>query len=231
MKEEIILSGRGTILRKNDQKEMRIILDSNHLEKIFLINGNNFYSQNIIKANLIVKPNDCYMVINKSDEEIEVSYNDDFSNHRTIYNPYKFELSKKAKIDPEQFIKKFNVPNGFLDILNKWYSIKFIYSDYNLIYIKPGIGISIQTHKFRSEAWKILKGKPIIINANKVYYFVDAGTKFINDKMMYHSILNPNDDSEQFVIVEERWSGKFNEEDIVRVFNPNNYRKTIVNEM
>ena len=223
MKEEIIHPGRGTILRKNDQKELRIILDSNHLDNIFLINGNNFYSQNLTKANLIVKPNDCYMLINKCDEEIEVNYSNDFSNHRTIYDPYKFELSEKAKIDPILFKKKYNVPNGFLDVLNKWYSIKFTYSDYNLIFIKPGIGISIQTHKFRSEIWRILKGKPIIINANKVYYFVKAETKFINDKLMYHSILNPNNDPEQFVIVEERWSGNFNEEDIVRVYNPNNY--------
>jgi len=223
VKEEIIGPGRGTILRRNDQKELKIILDSNHLDNIFLINGNNFYSQNITIVNLIVKPNDCYMVINKCDEEIEVNYNNDVSNHRTIYDPYKFELSEKAKIDPILFKKKYNVPNGFLDVLNKWYSIKFTYSDYSLIYIKPGIGISIQTHKFRSEIWRILKGKPIIINANKVYYFVEAGTKFVNDKLMYHSILNPTNDPEQYVIVEERWSGNFNEEDIVRVYNPNNY--------
>jgi len=223
VKEEIIHPGRGTILRKNDQKELKIILDSNHLDNIFLINGINFYSQNLTIVNLIVKPNECYMLINKCDEEIEVNYNNDVSNHRTIYDPYKFELSEKAKIDPILFKKKYNVPNGFLDVLNKWYSIKFTYSDYSLIYIKPGIGISIQTHKFRSEIWRILKGKPIIINANKVYYFVKAETKFINDNLMYHSILNPNNDPEQYVIVEERWSGNFNEEDIVRVYNPNNY--------
>ena len=40
---------------------------------------------------------------------------------------------------------------------------------------------------------------------------------------MYHSIVNPNEDPKQFVIVEERWSGEFDEEDIVRAFNPNNY--------
>ncbi|MHA1458734.1 MAG: hypothetical protein ACTSQR_03625 [Promethearchaeota archaeon] len=223
MKEEIIHPGRGTILRKNDPKELMINLISNHLDNIFLINGTNFYSQNLIRANLIIKSNDCYMVINKSDEEIEVNYSNDISNHRTIYDPYKFELSEKAKIDPIQFKKKHNVPDGFLDVLNKWYSIKFAYSDYNLIYIKPGIGISIQTHKFRSETWRILKGKPIIINANRVFYYVKAETKFLNDKLMYHSILNPNSNPEQFVIVEERWSGNFNEEDIVRVYNPNNY--------
>jgi len=223
MKEEIVQSSRGTILRRNDQKELRIVVDSNRLDDIFLINGNSFYSQKLKKINLRVKPNDCYMLINKSDEEIEVSYSNDLSNHKTIYNPYKFEFSEKAKIDPIKFTKEFNVPNGFVDVLDKWYSIKFTYSDYSLIYIKPGIGISIQTHKFRCEIWRILKGKPIIINANKVYYFVEAETKFINDNLMYHSIINPNEDPKQFVIVEERWSGNFNEEDIARVYNPNNY--------
>jgi hypothetical protein len=40
---------------------------------------------------------------------------------------------------------------------------------------------------------------------------------------MYHSIINPNEDPKQLVIVEERWSGEFDEKDIIRAFNPNNY--------
>jgi mannose-6-phosphate isomerase-like protein (cupin superfamily) len=223
VKEEIIQSGRGTNLRRNNQKELRITLDFDRLDDIFLINGNSFYSQKLKEINLHVKPNDCYMLINKSDDKIEVSYSNDFSNHKSIYNPYKFEFSEKAKIDPIKFTKEFNVPNGFVDVLDKWYSIKFTYSDFSLIYIKPGIGISIQTHKFRSEEWKILKGEPIVINASKVHYYVESETKFLNAFTMYHSIINPNEDPKQFVIVEERWSGEFDEKDIIRAFNPNNY--------
>jgi mannose-6-phosphate isomerase-like protein (cupin superfamily) len=122
-----------------------------------------------------------------------------------------------------EFCKKYNVPGGYIDILNKWYSIKFTYPDYNLIYIKPETGISIQIHQFRDEHWKILEGNPIIINANLVHYFAEKGTEFLNAKMMYHSVLNPNKNPEQFVIIEEKWSGKFDEEDITRLFNPNNY--------
>ncbi len=223
MKEEIIQSGRGTNLRRNNQKELRITIDFDRLDDIFLINGNSFYSQKLKEINLHVKPNDCYMLINKSDDKIEVSYSNDFSNHKSIYNPYKFEFSEKAKIDPIKFTKEFNVPNGFVDVLDKWYSIKFTYSDFSLIYIKPGIGISIQTHRFRSEEWKILKGEPIVINASKVHYYVESETKFLNAFTMYHSIINPNEDPKQFVIVEEQWSGKFDEKDIIRAFNPNNY--------
>ena len=49
------------------------------------------------------------------------------------------------------------------------------------------------------------------------------GTEFLSPKMTYHSVLNPNKNPEQFVIIEEKWSGKFEEEDITRIFNPNNY--------
>ncbi len=223
MLEEIIQPEKGTNLRKNGQEELTILIDSNALKKIFLINGTTFFTQNLSAFNLVVKPNDYYMVINKGDKEINVKYSIDISNHIVIYEPYIYESSKKVKFNPIRFSKKFNVPDGYIDTLTKWYSIKFTYPDYNLIFIKPKIGISIQTHKFRSEMWKVLKGKPIIINGNKVHYFVENGTEFLNAKMTYHSVINPNNNPEQFVLIEEKWSGKFEEEDIIRAFNPNNY--------
>lgn len=223
MLEEIIQPEKGTNLRKNGQEELTILIDSNALKKIFLINGITFFTQNLSMSNLVVKPNDNYMVINKGDEEINVKYSIDISSHIVIYEPYMYESFKKENLDPIRFSKKYNVPNGYINTLAKWYSIKFTYPDYNLIFIKPKIGISIQTHKFRSETWKVLKGKPIIINGNKVHYFVENGTEFLNAKMTYHSVINPNNNPEQFVIIEEKWSGEFDEEDIIRAFNPNNY--------
>ena len=223
MLEEIIQPKKGTNLRKNGQEELTILIDSNALKKIFLINGTTFFTQNLSMSNLVVKPNDNYMVINKGDEEINVKYSIDISSHIVIYEPYMYESFKKENLDPIRFSKKYNVPNGYINTLAKWYSIKFTYPDYNLIFIKPKIGISIQTHKFRSETWKVLKGKPIIINGNKVHYFVENGTEFLNAKMTYHSVINPNNNPEQFVIIEEKWSGEFDEEDIIRAFNPNNY--------
>jgi mannose-6-phosphate isomerase-like protein (cupin superfamily) len=223
MREETIQPGRGTNLRKNANHELRIFINSNALNRIFLVNGTSFFTQDLKKINLVVKPNDFYMVINKWDNEIKVKYSTNISNHKIIYQPYQYEFSKKEKFDPAGFSKEYNVPSGYIDILNKWYSIKFTYPDYNLIYIKPEIGISIQIHQFRNEHWKILEGNPIIINANQVHYFVEKGTEFLNTKMTYHSALNPNKNPEQFVIIEEKWAGKFDEEDITRVFNPNNY--------
>ena len=223
MLEEIIQPEKGTNLRKNGQEELTILIDSNALKKIFLINGTTFFTQNLSASNLVVKPNDYYMIINKGDEEINVKYSIDISDHLVIYEPYMYESFKKESLDPIRFSKRFNVPDGYINTLAKWYSIKFTYPDYNLIFIKPKIGISIQTHKFRSETWKVLKGKPIIINGNKVHYFVENGTEFLNAKMTYHSVINPNNNPEQYVLIEEKWSGEFDEEDIIRAFNPNNY--------
>jgi len=224
MREETIQPGRGTNLRKNGNEALKLVIDSESLKKIFLVNGTSFFTQHLKESNLIVKPNDFYMVINKWDKDVKVKYSTNITNHKIIYQPYKFEFSKKEKIDPVGFSRKYNVPSGYTDILNKWYSIKFTYPDYNLIYIKPEIGISIQIHQFRSEHWKIIEGNPIIINANKVHYYVEKGTEFLNAKMTYHSVLNPNKNPEQFIIIEEKWRGKFDEEDITRVFNPNNYQ-------
>lgn len=223
MIEETIKPERGTNLRKNGNKELKLLLDVEALKNVFLINGSSFFTQNLNKVNLIIKPNEYYMVINKWDKDVKVRYSNNVASHKIIYQPYKFEFSKKQKFDIVKFGEKFNVPNGYLDVLNKWYSIKFTYLDHNLIYLKPEIGISIQIHQLRNEHWKILKGKPIVINANKVHYYVEDGTEFLNAKMTYHSVLNPNKHPEKFVVIKEKWSGDFNEKDITRVFNPNHY--------
>lgn len=89
--------------------------------------------------------------------------------------------------------------------------------------MRPGFGLSIQKHEYRSEFWEIIEGRPIIINGNKVHYFVENGTKFENPNNTYHSVINPNAFVKEFVILKEKWSGKFDEKDIERVFNPNHY--------
>ena len=91
------------------------------------------------------------MVINKRKESIEILYNNDVSNHQIIYNPYQYEHSEKVNFNPIEFKELYNIPEGYIDILTKWYSIKFTYPEHNLIYIRPQLGISIQIHNFRSE--------------------------------------------------------------------------------
>ncbi|MFW9939888.1 MAG: hypothetical protein ACFFFT_02515 [Candidatus Thorarchaeota archaeon] len=223
MKREIIFPERSTSLRKNNSEELLITLDPNNLEDIFIINGTSFKTETIEKNDLIIKPNDYYMIINKGKESIEILYNNNVLDHQIIYNPYIYENSKKINFKPEQFIEKYNIPEDYIDTLPKWYSFKFTYPEYNLIFIKPEFGLSIQFHKDRNEFWEILDGKPIVINGNKVYYYVENSSKFQNQINTYHSVINPNKEVNKYVIIKERWNGKFDENDITRIFNPNKY--------
>ena len=218
---ESIPPKRSTCFRKNSSQKLTIILNQEDLNLIFIINGNLFITENISKDHLEIKPNDYYMIINNGTKSIELRYNIDVFNHEIIYDPYKFENSKKIDFTADYLKKKYNVPKDYIDVLPKWYSFKFIFEDYNIIFVKPLLGISIQRHEHRKEFWEILAGKPIIINGHNVYYFVENNTQFEIPINSYHTVINPNAD--EFIILKEQWSGEFDEEDINRVFNPNNY--------
>jgi ribokinase len=221
LKREIIFSERSTSLRKNNSK--KLVIHPNSLEDIFTINGSSFKTKAIKENDLIIKPYDIYMIINKGKGPIELNYSNDILNHQIIYNPYSYENSDKINFKAEQFIEKYKVPKNYIDTLPKWYSFKFTYPDYNLIFVRPEFGLSIQIHKDRNEYWEILDGKPIIINGNKVYYYVENRTKFQNKINTYHSVINPNKEIDKYIIIKERWDGKFDENDIKRIFNPNQY--------
>jgi len=214
---------RGTQLRKTSSDELIINVEPFYRDKLFLINGQDFIAETLTQTDLIIKTNSYFMIINNSDEEINVRYSVDVSYLEVIYDPYKYENYEKIQIDPDKFIKIHSVPDGYTDVLSKWYSIKFSYPDQNLIYLKPEMGISIQLHKERSEHWEIIKGYPIIINGNKVHYYVKSGACFSSPKNRYHAMINPNKKEEDFVVIREKWVGNFDENDIIRVFNPNHY--------
>lgn len=223
MQKENIPIQRSTLLRKTDSKELTIDINPKQLKDIFLINGLNFKTKGISVSDLLIKPHSYYMVINKGINQLNIQYDQDISNYKVIYDPYKYETSQRKLFEPDWFIERYNVPEGYIDTLPKWYSFKFTYPDFNLIFVRPEFGLSIQTHKYRNESWEILEGKPIIINGNKVHYFVEAGLIFQNPINTYHSIINPNKDKNKFVMIKERWDGNFDEYDIDRVFNPNHY--------
>jgi mannose-6-phosphate isomerase-like protein (cupin superfamily) len=224
MIKEIIYSKRSTLLRKNDSRVLSLEITFNKFQDVFILNGNSFLIEENSNQVLTIRPENYYSVINNGDSPIEIQYSQDVSQHKIIYDPYKYEHSKKINLKSEFFIEKYNVPKSYTDTLPKWYSFKFTYPDYNLIFVRPEMGISIQTHEHRNEYWEILEGNPIIITGNKVHYFVENGTKFKNQRNSFHSVINPNKEADKFVMLKERWDGKFDEKDISRVFNPNHYR-------
>ncbi|MFX1411311.1 MAG: hypothetical protein ACFFA6_13255 [Promethearchaeota archaeon] len=221
MIKRIIFPKRSTSLRRNNFQELRISLNKNKTDNVYLINGFSFITGNVMNSELIIKPENPYMIINKAKNPIEILFDRDISNHEIIYDPYKYEHSEKINLKAEFFKRRYDVPEGYIDTLPKWYSFKFTYPDYNLIFIRPEFGLSIQTHRHRNELWEILDGNPIIINGDTVYYNVKSGTKFKIPISTFHTVINPND--EKFVLIKEQWTGNFNEEDISRIFNPNNY--------
>lgn len=223
MNKEIIPTQRSSLLRRNGSQELIIEVEDKKYKDLFLINGSDFITEDIAESDLIIKPNSYYMVINNGIKQININYNQDISRHNIIYNPYKFEFSKKIILDRYFFEDKYEIPEGYIDVLPKWYSFKFIYPDYNLIFVRPEFGISIQIHYYRKEFWEILKGEPIVINENKIYYFVKEGTKFQSSINTFHSIINANKEENTFIMIKEKWSGDFHENDIKRVFNPNHY--------
>lgn len=224
MHQEDIPTKRSTLLRRNNSQELKIEINQKNLEDIFLINGSHFITEGILNSDLIINPKTNYMIINNGKTLLNIQYNRDISNHKIIYDPYQYESLQRIYFKPEMFKEMYNIPEGYIDTLPKWYSFKFTYPDYNLIFIRPEFGLSIQIHKFRNESWEILEGKPIIISGDKVYYYVETRLKFQNPINTYHSIINPNKEKNKFVVIKERWNGKFDENDIDRVFNPNHYK-------
>ncbi|MFX1382947.1 MAG: hypothetical protein ACFFBP_10940 [Promethearchaeota archaeon] len=220
---EKVKPGRGAPLRKNNSEQLTITIEPVPLDEIYIINGPSLFHKNIKKSNLIILPEEFYMIINISKKnELEIHYDKDISNHQVIYDPYKYENEKKKPLRIEDIINQFKIPEGYIDVLPKWYSFKFTYPDFNLIFIKPKLGISFQIHDNRNERWQIVKGNPIIIIGNKVYYNVENEKEFEIPINTIHSVINTN--SEEYVVLKERWTGKFDEKDIYRIFNPNNYR-------
>lgn len=219
---EKLSPGRGTPLRKNTSQKLTIKIIQGSLKDIFMINGSSFLTKNITKNTLIISPDEYYMIINKSDgNKLELYYDHEISTHQVVYQPYKYEHEEKIPLKEEDLIKQFDIPIGYIDVLPKWYSFKFSYPDFNLIFIKPSLGISFQSHDNRNESWEIIKGKPIIIVGNQVYYNVDQGMEFEVPIKTIHSIINAN--IKDYVLIKEKWTGIFNEKDINRIFNPNNY--------
>ena len=224
MDRENIQRERSTVLRQNKFQELYLDINKSKFNDLFLINGRSFITKEISNSDLIIKPNSYYMIINNGNSPLDIHYNQNISSHKILYDPYKYESSKRKNLTLKLFRKRFNIPDGYIDTLPKWYSFKFTYPDYNLIFVRPEFGLSIQVHKYRNEYWEILEGKPIILNGNKVYYFVKDGMTFQNSINTFHSVINPNKEKYKFIVIKERWDGNFDENDIKRVFNPNRYK-------
>ena len=236
MSKSTLKSGRGTKLFQNDDVSLTIDISTTNSnmsprwDEILMILGTLIAPINHLGRisphglQVVIPPFSQYMVINSGKIDLDLSFSLDPENHKDheiLYDPYLYEHEDHINFDSEDFKSRHPVPNGYIDILAKWYSIKFTYPDFNYIFIRPGLGISLQMHAMREEHWEVLEGQPIIIAGSKISYNTKLNTQFDIPLGAFHTVINPSDS--EWVLIKESITGKFDEEDIVRVFNPNHY--------
>ena len=235
MKKFILKSGQGSKLYQNNDVSLTLDIstakstESPKWDEILMILGTLIVPINHLGRisphglQIIIPPFSQYMIINSGKIDLELSFESDPENHKILYDPYLFEHEVHKNYDPDEIKSHHQVPDGYIDILSKWYSIKFTYHDFNYIFIRPGLGISLQMHAMREEHWEILQGQPIIIAGSKISYNTKKNSQFDIPLGAFHTVINPSDS--EWVLIKESYNGKFDEEDIVRIFNPNHYYK------
>ncbi len=197
------------------------ILDG-ELSQVAGILGDHFFAQWPFKLRAIHPPL-AIMVINLGKSPVKFLLSTPMSPEQILWDPYVHEQAPPPEINPDAFKREETpvpVPDGYVDTLAKWYSVKYSYLDYNLIFIRPQLGISFQTHAQRGEHWEIMAGSPIIVAGSHVTFDAKVGTHFELPVGSVHGIINP---SKEWAAIKETWSGYFDEQDITRVFNPNHY--------
>lgn len=230
-----VKSSRGTKLRRNNGSSITLKITQSQSaqaqtpqwDQILMILGTLIAPINHLGRispsglEIIIPPFSQYMVINSGEIDLQLFFGADIENHEILYDPYFYENEEHMNYDPDEFKAQHPVPDGYIDILPKWYSIKFTYPNYNYIFIRPRLGISLQMHAMREEHWEILQGRPIIIAGSEVSYETVPGSKFSIPLGALHTVINPSDS--EWVLIKESYTGRFDEQDIVRVFNPNHY--------
>ena len=182
-----------------------------------------FYSgiDNHHQVSIEIDPQSPFMVMNLTQTPLSITTDKNLSGLTVLFDPYIYEHETHENYIPDHFLDRFQIPQGYADSLAKWYSVKFTFENYNLILIRPNTGLSFQTHRMRGEHWEILHGDPIVIAGTDVFYSNPPNTERDLPLGTLHSIINPS--SSEWVMFKETYHGTFEEEDIIRVFNPNYY--------
>jgi mannose-6-phosphate isomerase-like protein (cupin superfamily) len=215
--------GRGSSLWRAPASGLRVEMLAGNLSSVAGILGGHYYGRWPFRLQK-VPASVAVMLLNLGGNPVTFQITPDPAPADVIYDPYLFEQNLPPEVDPAAFRDEQSVvtiPEDFTDTLAKWYSVKYSYPTYNLIFVRPGLGISFQVHARRGEHWEILAGTPIVIAGPQVTYDAALGTEFDLPQGTLHGIINPSAD--EWAALKETWSGEFDEEDIERVFNPNHY--------
>src|SRR3989344_185989 len=81
-----------------------------------------------------------------------------------------------------------------------------------IILVKKNSSLSLQTHKNRTEFWRVISGHPIVVIGEKKIS-ANPNDEFTIDKLEPHRLETKDDDAQ----ILEISSGNFDENDIVRI--------------
>ncbi|OLS16151.1 MAG: hypothetical protein RBG13Loki_0198 [Promethearchaeota archaeon CR_4] len=216
-------SERGTPLWTAPVSGVTIELVAGNTSQVAGILGDLFFAQWPSKQKEIRTPL-AFMLINLGKSPVKFSLSTQMSQNQILWDPYVFEHNIPAEINPNVFkqtTSPISIPEGYVDTLSKWYSVKYTYQDYNLIFLRPQICISFQNHAQRGEHWEIMAGSPIVVAGSLVVYNAKVGEHFDLPLGHMHGLINPS--KTEWTAIKETWSGHFDEKDIIRIFNPNHY--------
>ena len=117
------------------------------------------------------------------------------------------KLNKKNIKEASSFRKDYR-PWGWFDVLalDDRFQIK-------LIFVKPSGSLSLQSHKYRSEFWVVVKGKAKVTIGNNIKIIPEGNSVYI-PKTEKHRLENPN--TEPILLVEVQIGSYLGEDDIIR---------------
>ncbi len=214
---------RGSPIWRAPAGGVTIEMTSGDLTHVAGILGDRFFPRWPFKIHEIRAPL-AFMVINLGNWPVKFQLSAPMSPEDILWDPYVFEHAPPPEINPDVFKQDdapIPVPEGYVDTLAKWYSVKYSYPTHNLIFVRPQMGLSFQMHAQRGEHWEVVTGSPIIVAGSHVAFNVKVGNQFDLPLGSIHSIINPSMD--KWAAIKETWSGYFDEQDITRIFNPNHY--------
>ncbi len=118
------------------------------------------------------------------------------------------EYLKFHEITQSEFFPKDHRPWGWFEIISSGLGFQV-----KRIFVKPGAALSLQSHKFRSEHWIVVKGLAKITIDNKVKYIKEGQSTYVPLGSV-HRLENPGD--EPITIIEVQIGSYLSEDDIIR---------------
>ena len=81
------------------------------------------------------------------------------------------------------------------------------------IFVNPNSRLSLQSHKFRSEHWVVVKGKAKVTLDNETFYLSENESTYVNTGVVHRL---ENDKSDELIIIEVQTGSYLGEDDILR---------------